>query len=413
MPSKLIEKREELAAKQDQLHQIFQRYPDYDMPADVAADIKRRNDELTDIGKAYDELRDMAAIAEQTAKAHGESHAPGAGPVFPGGDAGGNRPAVKSVGQVLQESRQYQAFRAGEVKSVYLPALKIGLDASAGTVYKTLFALTSGGNNLATRLPDPVLMALEQRTVADLMMQGDTDNNTISYLEETTLTNAATTVAEGAAKPESALAFTERTETIRKIATWIPATKEALADITWIQSYIEGRLRYMVKRMEETQLLTGNGTPPNLTGITARAGIQTQARGTDSNIDAIFKALQLIRVVAFAEPSAVVLHPTNWQTIRLTKTADGIYIYGSPTEAGPERIWGLPVRQTTAMTLNTGLVGAFDVHAQVIRREDVDITISTEHASYFIENKVAILAEERLGLAVFRPAAFATVTGLN
>jgi hypothetical protein len=29
-----------------------------------------------------------------------------------------------------------------------------------------------------------------------------------------------------------------------------------------------------------------------------------------------------------------------------------------------------------------------------------------------VENKVAILAEERLLLAVYRPAAFATVTGI-
>jgi HK97 family phage major capsid protein len=72
----------------------------------------------------------------------------------------------------------------------------------------------------------------------------------------------------------------------------------------------------------------------------------------------------------------------------------------------------LPVRQTTAMTENTGLVGAFRPYAQVTRREGIQITLSTEHSTYFVENKVAILAEERLALEVYRPSAFATVTSI-
>jgi HK97 family phage major capsid protein len=64
------------------------------------------------------------------------------------------------------------------------------------------------------------------------------------------------------------------------------------------------------------------------------------------------------------------------------------------------------------MSQNTALVGAFRPHAEVIRREGIQITLSTEHSTFFVENKVAILAEERLALAVYRASAFATVTGI-
>jgi HK97 family phage major capsid protein len=108
----------------------------------------------------------------------------------------------------------------------------------------------------------------------------------------------------------------------------------------------------------------------------------------------------------------VVIHPNDWQDIRLLRTADGIYIWGNPSETGVDRIWGLPVRKTTGITENTALVGAFRPFAEVRRRAGITVTISTEHSTFFVENKVMIQVEERLGLAVYRESAFCTVTGI-
>jgi HK97 family phage major capsid protein len=211
------------------------------------------------------------------------------------------------------------------------------------------------------------------------------------------------------------LAWTLRTDTARKIATWIPATKESLDDVSWLESQIRGRLAYMVRRQEESQILNGDGNAPNLLGILNRSGIQTQAKGADPTPDTVYKAMQKIRGAGgagFAEPTAFVVHPNDWTDIKLLRTADGMYIWGNPSDEGPDRIWSMAVRQTTAITEGTGLVGAFTPYAEVMRREGITITLSTEHSTYFIENKVALLAEERLALAVYRPSAFATCTGI-
>jgi HK97 family phage major capsid protein len=77
-----------------------------------------------------------------------------------------------------------------------------------------------------------------------------------------------------------------------------------------------------------------------------------------------------IMIGPFVDPDGVVMHPLDWQDIQLLKTADGIYIYGSPNQAlATPRIWGLPVVVTTAITQNTALVGAFRIGAQVWRRQ--------------------------------------------
>jgi HK97 family phage major capsid protein len=417
MPS-LVEVREAVTAKRSELHTIFaEAGPDLDMDRVTfingtteakAAEIKRRNDELTALGQELDRLSLLDSIGRQNETERRILNEPA-----PNGQmkhsGGGGEPRIYLPGQLkqsIQEHKGYKQFRDGTLRSVTMDFPQAD--------FKTLVTLSTI-NRQADRRPNLVSMALEERTVADLMAQSTTDRNSIEYYEETTVTNSATTVAEGGTKPESTLDWTLRTEAVRKIATWIPATRESLDDVSFLEGQIRNRLAFFVRRIEEQQLLGGDGTPPNLRGILNRSGIQTQAKGADPTPDTVYKAMQLIRGAAgagFAEPTGVVFHPNDWTAIKLLRTADGIYIWGSPSEDGPDRIWGLPVRQTTAMTENTGLVGAFRPHAEVIRREGVTVTLSTEHSTYFVENKVAILAESRLALAVYRPSAFATCTGI-
>jgi HK97 family phage major capsid protein len=168
----------------------------------------------------------------------------------------------------------------------------------------------------------------------------------------------------------------------------------------------------MVRARLDSELLNGNGTPPNLTGILNTAGIQTQAKGTDPTPDAILKALDLIRVNSFYEPDAIILHPNDLQAIRLLRSADGIYLFGHPAQPGPGTIWGLPIVASTALTENTGLVGCFKQAAMLFWRRDMEIAVSDSHSDFFIRNQVMLRAEVRVALACFRPSAFCQLTGI-
>lgn len=193
---------------------------------------------------------------------------------------------------------------------------------------------------------------------------------------------------------------------------FLPVTDEQLEDEPQVRGLIDNRLRFMVRQRLDSQILVGSGTGVNLTGILNTAGIQTQAKGTDPVPDAVYKAMVKVRVTGRAMPNAVVMHPNDWQDIRLLRTADGIYIWGNPSDAGPERIWGLRVVQSDAETENTGLVGDFANHSELAVRRGVDVQVSNSHGTFFVEGKLAIRADMRVALIVYRPAAFATVTGI-
>ncbi len=417
--SSLAELREEIAAKNDRLHKVFEQAGDEMDLAKVdlidgdthqkAAEIRRLNDELTALGVERDRLEHLETIKKLNASEQARDRDPAGGFRFPAGmtdgTSGGSRQPQKALRQLLQDHKGYRDFRDGRARSA---VFEIPVPD-----FKTLITLTTiSPQNLRQPL---VNMALEERLVTDLMLEGQVDRGTVEYYEETTVTNSAATVAEGVAMAESALAYTLRTEPVRKIGHFIPATNESLADVSFLESQIRGRLAYGVRRIEETQVITGNGTGTNLTGILSRSGIQTQAKGTDPTPDTVYRAMQKVRGSAgsgFAEPTAAVFHPNDWTDIKLLRTADGIYIWGNPSDEGPDRIWSLPVRQTTGITEGTGLVGAFRPHAEVLRREGITVTLSTEHSTFFTEGKVAILAESRLGLAIYRPSAFCTCTGI-
>lgn len=254
--------------------------------------------------------------------------------------------------------------------------------------------------------------ATRRPVVADLLPSGTTDQIAIVYMEETTTTNGAAAVAEGAAKPESTLAFTEKSSTVRKIATLLPITDELIADIPAMRSYLEGRLRLFLQLAEDSDLLTGSGTAPTIRGLLNISGINTQATGLDPVPDAVYKGMTKIMTTSYLNPSGVIFNPLDWQDVRLLRTADGIYIWGNPSDPGFDTIWGLPVVTTVAMTQNTALVGAFDAATQLFRKTGVDFSISDQNKDYFEKNILTLRVEERLALVVYRPLGLCTVTGV-
>lgn len=257
------------------------------------------------------------------------------------------------------------------------------------------------------RIPGWVTPPNRILTIRDLLPAGRTTSNAVDFVQETGFTNNAAPVAEGAQKPESSLEFTLRTAPVRTIAHWLQASKQVLEDIPQLESYINTRLTYGLKLVEEEQLLAGDGTGQNLLGLIPQATPydRTRSKVGDTRIDIVRRAMTQLRLSQY-QPDAVVLHPTDWEDIELTKNSLGSYIWANPRGLVGPTLWGLPVVESTSLAPGEFLVGAFKIAAQIWDRDDVQVDISTEDRDNFIKNMVTIRVEERLALVVYRPESF-------
>lgn len=281
---------------------------------------------------------------------------------------------------------------------------------------------TSGGAFITNERKEYVPQPRRMRRVLDLITIGQTGSDVVEYARQTAFTNVAAETAEATAtdtgtKPEATIAFEKVTAAVRTIAHWIPATRRSLADVPQLRTLIESQLLYGLEFRLETQVVNGGGTGEDLTGVINTSNILSQAKGSDSVADAIHKAITQIRL-AFLEPNGVAMHPTDWQLLRLARddsgsiAGSGGYLWGPPSTAGEQQVWGLPVAVTPAVPDDTALVGDWS-KAVLWLREGAQVLASDSHSDFFVKNLVALLAEMRAAFGVLLPSAFCKVTSVD
>lgn len=372
----------------------------------IAADVERRN-QVTETTNARRQKLAGLEVVERWRPQPANPNAPQSGPSGqPGPPSGGDGAALEIPADWrAQFSKGANDYRASGMRGSHEV-----LNLPNATDLRALVTTTTNPPQ-PTRRPGIYTPYTAPLVVADLLDQQNATSNVIEWVIESTFTNTATEVAEGLAKPESAITFTVQSATLALVAHWIPITRQAAEDDQQLVGYLQGRLSWGVEKRVDTQVLTGNGTAPNMRGILNTTGIQLQAVSTDGMLIAIRKAITKTQIAGYP-PSGVVMHPTDWEGIELTRDAtSGVFLFTrDPSSLASPTVWGLPVVATTTTAVGTALVGAFREGATLWRKPGVRILMSDSHASNFTQNILVLLAETRCQLAVYAPPAFVKVS---
>lgn len=410
----------EFAATQNRILDFYNAkiQPIDDPPMEDIEAFRSLNEGLKTLGEKRQKAHEMERAYQQAKASADELARPVNRPNFGGnGDGtGAELPTQKSMGERVIDMLYHdgrwlkdQEMQLPEVRSRDLkaPAYK---DAEFKTTMTTSAGLAPQiirSGRIEYALVRPIMFT-------DILPTIDVSSTaSYTYVRETTFTNSAGAVAEAGPYPESALAYTVITVYPTKIGTVLPVTKEQLTDIPGMQQNINNRLSLMVSLEQENELLNGNGSANTINGFLNQVTQTYTISGSDTNFDAIARAMNLCRTVGFAQPDAIVLHPNNFMTMRLARTADGIYIMGNPDQIGLTQIFGIRPVQSLAMPSGTGLVGDFSSYCALLSVWGLAVEATNSDGTTFRNDIITIKASVRCGLVIQRLQAFCKVAALT
>jgi HK97 family phage major capsid protein len=270
----------------------------------------------------------------------------------------------------------------------------------------------------AALYPWPIQQIEHEPRLADKFAGYATEAPSIEFVQHTGTTGAAGLVAEGAAKPELVFELAQLTLPMQKIACHLGLTWEILSDWDNFVSYAHAEQFRQVIVAENNQFINGTGASGQLTGLLSTTGVLTHDAANDNQtnqtaVDSIQLAMATLRNgSALAIPDLFICSPNTWTGLKSIKDLYARYILTpDPANDAPDTLWGIEVLQTTQIADGTGILLDTTKFGQVVVREPIVMRMGFANAD-FTNNIVRFVAEERLNLAVVRPAAICVVTGL-
>lgn len=305
------------------------------------------------------------------------------------------------------------------LKNLDLTAIRNGAAKTAGTEYGfKAYTDPQVSQTVNTYSTDVADQGLRDLAVRGLFGSEQISGNAITFFtlgaKEDNSAPSPKGVNEAAAKPQFHIVEGTVTKPLQKIAGWFYETDELLEDNPYLATALNNRGLYELDAAVEDYLLT-------TLAATSGIGAKTYANGTSVNPDVILDAIMDVKKDTRFNADAIIINPADYAILRKLKTASGSNEYvgggffygpsGNPVTVQPG-IWGLDTIVTPNVTAGTVLVGAFKQGATVVTKagEGARIEVHTGDHDDAIYNRVTVVVEERLALAVRYPKAFVKIT---
>lgn len=310
-------------------------------------------------------------------------------------------PEVKTAGQLFMESDSFASFKSGGVQKARIEVKNTIVNSGNET---------SRHDQLAGVIPG----AFRQLSILPTVASGTTGSNVVFFSRELSFTNAAAGTAEGSSKPESTLTFEEVSETVKTVAHFLKASKQALDDSSFLASYIDRRMSHGVNQKIESQVVNGDGTGQNLSGWLASGNSTVTSPLLTTDIYGLANKMKSEVIAADYMPDFFYMNPVDWSTLETTRRGSGdaafVAASGAVTYVNnglTPLLWGLPV--VTSNTVPSGTIICKSLDADMfLDRQSTVIEMFEQDGDNVTTNLVTIRGEARVVELNFVPAAIRT-----
>jgi len=249
--------------------------------------------------------------------------------------------------------------------------------------------------------------------VRQLLATGSTQSDVVRYVKESGYSNGAAATAEGTTLGQSDFDMTAADANVRKIGTYFRISEEMLADTPQLTSYLSARAPEKLLEVEDTQILSGDGTGANLSGIITDAadfdvsssGAFYQSVESANEFDVIVAALNQLALLNY-NADCIMLNPTDFNKILLLKDSTNKYLKDQVYNGLQPSFSGVKVIQNTAIAAGSFLIGNFGVGTQLWVRQGVNVEFFREDGTNVRDGFVTVRVSERVALTNYLPNAF-------
>lgn len=301
-----------------------------------------------------------------------------------------------------------EAFEGGAIES-----LAKGNSRSASFEIKadmTVGADFTGEVIPADRVPGYKFDPTRPTHIRQLLAQGSTQSDVVRFVKESGYSNGAAATAEGTTLTQSDFDMTAADANVRKIGTYFRISEEMLADTPQLTSYLSARAPEKLLEVEDTQILSGNGTAPNLSGIITdatafAAGDLADSVDNANEFDAIVAALNQLAGANY-NADTILLNPSDFHKILLLKDSQNNYLKDQVYSGLQPVFMGVKVVLNTAIAAGSFLIGNFGVGTQLWVRDGINVEFFREDGTNVRDGFVTVRVSERVALTNYLPNAF-------
>lgn len=269
----------------------------------------------------------------------------------------------------------------------------------------------------------PILPEVERKfRVRNALRQGSMGGNAIQFPDVAAKDGVPTVVAEGGAKPQMDKTISLVTYPAQTIAGYMRLSNQMLSDFQGITSYLAYELPRQIYNTEDTQLLTGSGTSPNLYGLSNGALTDADLAGTafenaiangkSTRWDCLLAAIGLLKSSDYA-PDAILMNPQDVITLAYTRDDNNQYIAPVIFVDNVPTIYGLPIQESSAVAVGSFFVMDSQNVGQLFQREGVSVRFFEQDATNVTTNETTVRGEMREAFAKFHSDACFTDTFAN